>query len=182
MFVRAMRVCQRECRRSRERSKQHQRCRRCGDFSHQTKTYDQFGTISSDFAFTKTGSGGSTHIGIHGWSVSPLHEFYIIEDWIGSRPVPGTKVSSITVDGATYDVFTQTLNNQDSIIGKATFTQFSSVRQAARQCGHLDISKYMKAWASLKLILGNMAEARLFVEALGNSGSVDFTTANVVVN
>ena len=50
-----------------------------------TKTYSQLGTISADFAFTKTGSaGGYSYIGIYGWSENPLHEYYIVEDWFGN--------------------------------------------------------------------------------------------------
>ena len=67
-----------------------------------TKTYTQLGTISSDFAETKTGSGiGYNFVGIYGWSENPLHEYYIVEDWFGARPVPGAKVGTITVDGGT---------------------------------------------------------------------------------
>jgi hypothetical protein len=70
-----------------------------------TKTYTQLGTISADFAETKTGSaGGFSYIGIYGWSENPLHEYYIVEDWFGARPVPGTVLGTIAVDGGMYDV------------------------------------------------------------------------------
>ncbi|HEY3594399.1 MAG TPA: glycoside hydrolase family 11 protein, partial [Polyangiaceae bacterium] len=55
-----------------------------------TKTFDQLGTIASDFAYTKTGSGGGfSYIGIYGWSESPLVEFYIVEDWYGTSAPTG---------------------------------------------------------------------------------------------
>jgi hypothetical protein len=149
-----------------------------------TKTYDQIGTFSSDFAYTTTGitSGGFGNVGIYGWSVNPLHEYYIEEDWLGKRP-NFTKVGSFTIDGeGTYDVMTNTQTNQPNITGtNQTFVQFWSVRQTPRQCGHISISKHFAEWASLGLQLGNLEEARISVEGQNNSGTIDFTTATVVV-
>jgi endo-1,4-beta-xylanase len=151
-----------------------------------SQTYSQLGTISADFAYTKTGSaGGFSFIGIYGWSENPLHEYYIVEDWFGSGPPTGggTKVGTFTVDGGTYNVYTHTQTNQPSITGSnATFVQFFSVRQTPRQCGHISISQHFAEWASLGLTLGNMEEARLLVEVGGGSGTIDFTTATVTVH
>lgn len=146
------------------------------------KTYDKFGTISADFAETKSGSGGGySYIGIYGWSVSPLVEFYIVEDWFSGHPNPGgSKMGSFTIDGeGTYDVYKHTQNNQPSIQGTATFDQFFSVRQTARTCGHISLSKHFDQWKTLGLNLGNMEEAKLLVEAGGGSGRIDFTTATM---
>jgi hypothetical protein len=148
-----------------------------------SKTYDQLGTISSDFAFTRMITGGLTYIGIYGWSVNPLVEYYIMEDWVGSRPTGGgSKVGTFTVQGeGTYDVYQHTQMNQPSITGSnATFPQFFSVRQTARQCGHTTISEHFKQWSNMGLKLGKMEEARILVEAINNSGSIEFTTATVV--
>jgi hypothetical protein len=50
---------------------------RAGFQWNSTQTYDQLGTLTADYAFTKTGSGGGySHIGIYGWSENPLVEFY----------------------------------------------------------------------------------------------------------
>jgi hypothetical protein len=150
----------------------------------QTKTYDKIGTFSSDFAYTMTGitTGGFGNIGIYGWSVNPLHEYYIAENWLGKKP-NFTKVGTFTIDGeGTYDVMTNTQTNQPNITGtNATFVQFWSVRQTPRQCGHISISKHFDEWASLGLQLGNLEEARILVEAQNNSGTIDFTTGTVVV-
>jgi hypothetical protein len=40
-----------------------------------------------------------------------LHEYYIIDDWIGSRHAFDTMVGTITVDGGTYDVMTRKKTN-----------------------------------------------------------------------
>jgi hypothetical protein len=151
---------------------------------NETKTFDQLGPISADYAFTKTGSGGSwSFIGIYGWSNNPLVEYYIVEDWFGSGSAPniygGSKKGTITVDGDAYNVITHTQSNQPSIHGNATFPQFFSARQKPRQCGHISISEHFKKWDSLGLKLGKMYEARILVEASGGSGSLDFTKATL---
>jgi len=155
----------------------------------QTKTPAQIGTISSDFAETKTGNTGLIYVGIYGWTVSPLREYYIIDDWGSSKPgdtasdgTPRTHVGTITVDGDTYDVWKHTQTNKPAITGNnQTFDQYFSVRQNARQCGHISISQHFSQWTNLGLQLGNLEEAKLLLEAQNNSGSVDFTTATVVV-
>jgi endo-1,4-beta-xylanase len=154
-----------------------------------TKTYSQIGTLSSDFAYTmNVGSGGYGNIGIYGWSVAStavpdgLHEYYIAENWLGPRPA-FTTVATFTIDDeGTYDVQTNTQTNQPNITGtNATFVQFWSVRQTPRQCGHISISQHFAEWARLGLQLGNLEEARFLVEAQDNTGTIEFTTATVVV-
>jgi hypothetical protein len=149
-----------------------------------TKTPDQIGTFSSDFAYTTTGitTGGFGNVGIYGWSVNPLHEYYIAENWLGKRP-NFTKVETFTIDGeGTYDVMTNMQTNQPNITGtNASFVQFWSVRQTPRECGHISISKHFAEWARVGMQLGNLEETRILVEAQNNSGTIDFTTATVVV-
>jgi endo-1,4-beta-xylanase len=149
----------------------------------QTKTHDQIGTFSSDFAFTKTGSSaGNTYIGIYGWSLNPTREFYIIEDWLGAHPAPGTKAGVITVDGASYDVYTKTVQTGETPAGTGPYVQYFSVRQTPRQCGHTSISEHFSQWAGLGLQLGKMYETMVLVEGMGDSGTVDFMTATMVVD
>ncbi|HEY7373781.1 MAG TPA: glycoside hydrolase family 11 protein, partial [Polyangia bacterium] len=155
----------------------------------QTKTPAQLGTISSDFAETKSDNGGLTYVGIYGWTVSPLREYYIIDDWGSSKPAgtasdgtPRTHVGTITVDGDSYDVWKHTQTNKPAITGNnQTFDQYFSVRQTARQCGHISISEHFTQWTSLGLQLGKLEEAKLLLEAQDNSGTIAFTTATVVV-
>jgi len=154
----------------------------CGFQWNETQTYDQYGTVSADYAYTKSGSGGGwSYIGIYGWSNNPLIEFYIVDDWFGSGPPTGggTMKGSFTVDGATYKVYQHQQNNQPSIHGTTTFQQYFSVRQTARQCGHISLTEHFKEWASLGMPLGKMASARLLTEAGGGSGSIDYSSANM---
>lgn len=147
---------------------------------NETQTHDQIGTFASDFAFTKTGT-TLAYFGIYGWSNNPLIEYYIIEDWNGSWRPSFTKKGTITVDGGSYDVYTNVRTNAPSIHGTQTFTQYYSVRQTGRQCGHISISEHFKQWAGLGLPLGKMYEVKLLAEGMNGSGSADFTTATVTV-
>ena len=147
----------------------------------ETKTFDQYGTISADFAFTKSASGAPySAIGIYGWSNNPLIEYYIIDDWIGSRSGAGSsRKGTFDVDGGTYDIGTAPRNNAPSIHGTTNFTQYFSVRKTARQCGHISITEHFKKWAELGMPLGKMYEAKILVEAGGGTGSIDFTSATL---
>lgn len=155
----------------------------------ETKTYDQYGTISADYAYTKTGDSGGvySYLGIYGWSNNPLIEFYIVDDWFGSGPPnitwgDGVLKGTFTVDDGTYKIFTHTQVSQPSIHGTQTFVQFFSVRQTARQCGHISVSEHFKKWADLGMTLGNMYEAKLLVEVGGGIGSIDYITATMSAN
>jgi endo-1,4-beta-xylanase len=148
-----------------------------------TQSYTALGTITATFSETKTGSaGGYSYVGIYGWSENPLHEYYIVEDWYGAGPPNpgGTLMGTITVDGGTYNVYTHTQTNQPAITGgNATFVQFFSVRQTARQCGTISISEHFSQWNTMGMTLGNMEEAKLLIEAGGGTGTITFATGTV---
>ncbi|ORX38140.1 concanavalin A-like lectin/glucanase [Anaeromyces robustus] len=144
---------------------------------NEDKTHQQLGQIDAYFKWTKSGSaGGYNYIGIYGWTVDPLVEYYIVDDWY-NKPGSylGQKKGEFTVDGDTYEIFQNTRVNQPSIKGTSTFPQFFSVRRSARSCGHIDISAHFKKWESLGMKLGKMYEAKVLVEAGGGSGSFDVT-------
>ena len=145
------------------------------------KTYDQFGTMSADFNEMKSGSGGGySSIGVYGWSVSPLVEWYVTEDSYNGLGTSGTKKGTFTIDGeGTYNVYQRMQNNQPSIQGTASFPQFISIPTSARTCGHISLTKHFEAWKGFGMTLGKMEEAKVLVEAGGGSGRIDFPVANV---
>ena len=149
------------------------------------ETYDQLGTISADFAETKAGTaGGYSYIGIYGWSVSPCVEYYIIEDSYNTmpvRPYDATSVGTYDIDGGTYILYKSVMTGTGApnCSGASNWSQLSSVRQTARQCGHISISQHFAEWTSKFMTLGKIEEARILAEAGGGTGSIDFTTATV---
>ena len=155
----------------------------------QTKTPAQIGTLSAEFAETKTGNDGLVYVGIYGWTVDPLREYYILDDWGNTKPAglasdgtPRDSVGTITVDGAVYDVWKKTRTNKPAITGdNKTFDQYFSIRQTARQCGRISISEHFSKWSALGLPLGKLYEAKILVEAQASTGSIEFTTATVTV-
>ncbi len=148
-----------------------------------TKTYQELGTFSADFAETHKGTaGGYSYIGIYGWVATPSVDFYIVEDAFDNsppiQPGGGSNLGTIQVDGGTYDVyFRQTASRTPPI------NEVYSIRQTRRRCGHISISDHFSKWANLGLFMaGEMDWVSIFVEAGGGSGSIDFTTASLVVN
>ena len=149
---------------------------RVGFKYNEKQTYDELGPIDAYFKWSKSGNaGGYNYIGIYGWTVDPLVEYYIVDDWF-SEPGPnllGQKKGEFQVDGATYEIYQNQRNNAPSIKGNQTFPQYFSKRKGARSCGHIDITAHFKKWESLGMKMGKMYEAKVLVEAGGGSGSFD---------
>jgi len=150
-----------------------------------SKTYDQYGTITAQFSYKKTGTGGGySYIGMYGWSVSPCVEWYIVDDSYNKMPVnPGSTTNKGTadIDGGKYNLYTRqtTGTGGSKCSGTTSWAQFYSIRQTARQCGQISVSEHFKAWEAAGMTLGKMEEAKILVEAGGGSGSIDFPTASV---
>jgi endo-1,4-beta-xylanase len=150
------------------------------------KTYDQYGTISAQFSYTKTGSGGGySYIGIYGWSNSPCVEYYIVDDSYGTMPFDvnnATLKGTVAIDGQNYKLFQNTTNGTGSSRcggGATSWLQFWSIRQKARQCGTISITQHFDAWKNAGMALGSMLEAKIFVAVGGGTGTINFPVANV---
>jgi hypothetical protein len=146
-----------------------------------SKTPEQLGEFTADYAFTKSGLKGLAIMGVYGWNVSPLVEYYIVEDWNGSIP-NFKKMGSITIDGSDYDIRTNVQRNRPSIQGTRTFTQWWSVRKNRRQSGHISVSKHFEAWKKVGAKLGRLYEVKLKAEGYQGSGTVEYTKAVVEIN
>lgn len=157
------------------------------EFGNAGKTYDQYGTLKADFAFTKSGSAGSfSYIGIYGWTTNPCVEWYIVDDRYGTMPFNAynaTQTGTATIDGESYKLFQNKTNGTGGSRCGSSITQWDqywSIRQKGRQCGTITISDHFKAWANSGLAMGgNLLEAKILVETGGGTGNIDFPYAKV---
>lgn len=159
-----------------------------------SKTHAQIGTLSAEFAETWTeapvqGKTSKIYLAVYGWTLEPLAEYYIIEDYGSFVPGPAasdgsprTHVGTITVDDGTYDIWSLAVKGKPAITGdNKDFNQYFSVRQVRRQCGHISISEHFSRWGNLGLPLGKMEETMFLMEAQNNSGTVNVSTATISV-
>ena len=149
----------------------------------------------ADYKYTKNGHAQYGYIGVHGWTESPLTEFYIVDDW-WAKPNPdylGTKFGEISVDDATYDIYAFLRMNEPSPNGNDTFVQLLSVRRSSRQYGRIHISSHFAKWNKLftgqevtlpgskgeqkvSIRFGLPTDVKIFCEAGGNaSGTIDYS-------
>jgi hypothetical protein len=145
-----------------------------------SRTPEQLGRLSSFLSFTKSVRSGLSTIGIYGATTEPNVEFFIIEDWVGQRPTNlGTKVGTITVDDAPYDVYKDTRNTPTIAIEEFPIARYWSVRQTPRQCGRVSVTEHFLAWKGLGMALGPLYEVSVAAEGYGALGVVDFTVARI---
>jgi len=157
----------------------------------ETQTHQEIGTFTADLAFQKsTVQNGLAYYGIYGWTVDPLVEFYIMEDWDNWRPKAGEgdhlSKGTNTVDGAVYDIVTRQMVNQPSIKDVQSFPQVFSIRQNKRSSGAISISEHFKQWESKGIKMGKLYEVKIKVESYSgenaSSGSCNVTKAQVMLN
>lgn len=149
-----------------------------------TQQHQEIGTFNAtyDCSYNPNSSTGNSYLSIYGWTVDPLIEFYIVEDWrnwIPSMAPDASLIDSFTIDGSTYDILENTRVNKPSILGTATFQQYFSIRRDERNSGSIDISAHFNKWESLGLDMGNLYEVSFVVEGYQSSG--DFTFNDLVI-
>lgn len=147
------------------------------------KALSTLGTVTADFSVKKSGdSGGYSYIGIYGWAKQPCTEYYIIDDSMKSMPFSPWNMQqkgSATIDGEVYKFYSGSFNGTGGSRCTTPFTQNWSVRQKARSCGTISISKHFEEWAKVGMAVDQLLEAKVLVEAGGGTGSVEFPVANV---
>ncbi len=131
------------------------------------------------FKHSKTGFGGfSNYIGLHGWTVDPLAEFFIIEDWY-TTPVLyflGELKGESTVDGDKYTIYQNDKKTSPTEPGGINdFPQYFAVRENARESGHIDVCAHFKNWEKLGMRMGDIYNLRYLVDVTGGAGSLDCT-------
>jgi endo-1,4-beta-xylanase len=88
-----------------------------------------------------------------------------------------TQLGSVTSDGSTYTLCTDTRTNQPSITGTSTFTQYWSVRQSKRSSGTVTTANHFNAWAKHGFANKNFNFQVMAVEAFSGSGSASMTVS-----
>lgn len=147
----------------------------------QTKTHDELGIIWMNYDCDYQPNGNS-YLGVYGWTIEPLVEYYILDSWGTWRP-PGEYTSKdiINADGGTYEIYETTRVNQPSIRGTATFQQYWSVRTEKRTSGTISISEHFKKWESMSMEMGKMYETALVIEGYQSSGNADVKANSITV-
>jgi endo-1,4-beta-xylanase len=127
---------------------------------------------------------GNSYLSVYGWTIEPLVEYYIIEDWRNwvSYMSPDAKLKgSFEVNGSFYDIYTKTRLDKPSILGITTFQQYFSIRREKRNSGTINISDHFKQWESLGMQMGKLDEVSFVVEGFKSSGSVAFKELDVFI-
>lgn len=154
---------------------------------NQTQEHQDIGTFYAtyDCDYNPKTEKGNSYLSVYGWTVEPLAEYYIIEDWrnwIPSMSKDATLKGTIEVNGSIYDIYENTRVNQPSIVGNTTFQQYFSIRKDVRNSGTINISEHFKKWESLGMDMGKMHEVSFVVEGYQSNGSFKFNTLDIIVN
>jgi endo-1,4-beta-xylanase len=126
------------------------------------------------FSGSFSASSGTVTLSVYGWTTNPLVEYYVVEDY--NQAPSGNSVGTVTSDGGTYNIYTDTRTNEPSIEGTSTFLQIKSVRTSPRSSGTVTTANHFAAWKSKGLTLGTYNLQVLATEGYNKaSGSVSQT-------
>lgn len=160
---------------------------RMGKKYNRTQTHSQIGTFALEYGFSDYAPVGTSYVTVYGWTVDPLVEFYIVENWGPNNYRGGgqehERKATVTIGGHVYDIYETTRTNQPSIEGTQTFKQYWSIRQTRRTSGTIPISEHFQAWADADLDMsGKMYEVAFCIEAFGGDSRNASGKANVHTN
>lgn len=153
---------------------------------NQTKKHQEIGEFFTNYKcdYKPSSASGNSYLSVYGWTVAPLIEYYIVEDWrkwIPSMSKDAVFKGSFEANGGIYDVYEKTRVEQPSIVGKTTFQQYFSIRKDKRTEGTINISEHFNMWEKLGMNMGKMHEVSFVVEGYKNNGSFEFKELDVSV-
>jgi endo-1,4-beta-xylanase len=132
---------------------------------------------SITYSGSYTANGGS-YLAVYGWVNSPQAEYYVVENYGNYNPCSQAQsLGTLSSDGATYQVCTDTRYNQPSITGTSTFKQYFSVRTSKRSSGTVTMSNHFNFWARSGFNAGNLNFQVLAVEAFSGTGHSQMTVS-----
>ena len=84
---------------------------------NQTQEHQEIGKFSTTYNcnYNPSSSSGNSYLSVYGWTIEPLIEYYIIEDWrnwIPSMAEGAILIDEFTVDGSVYEIYENTRTNQ----------------------------------------------------------------------
>ncbi|WP_299896121.1 glycoside hydrolase family 11 protein [uncultured Aquimarina sp.] len=154
---------------------------------NQTQEHQEIGEFYATYNcnYNPSSASGNSYLSVYGWTVEPLVEYYVIEDWRNWIPsmADGAELKgSFEINGSFYDIYENTRVNQPSIVGNTTFQQYFSIRRDRRTEGSIDISEHFRQWESIGMDLGKLHEVSIVVEGYQSNGSFEFTELDVSVD
>lgn len=155
---------------------------------NETQEHQDIGWFYTNFNCNynpEKGYNGNSYLSVYGWTVDPLIEYYIVEDWrnwIPSKAATAIFKGTFTINGSVYDIYENTRVSQPSIKGTTTFKQYFSIRKNVRNAGTINISDHFYKWEELGMDMGKMYEVSFVVEGYQNSGTFEFTELDITVS